>query len=69
LRKRFRLRQKEFAMTNGPLRALLMILAVLAVAGCASDPRYKEGLNWVVSQEQERQRLQAQGFPQYSFGE
>lgn len=56
-------------MTNGPLRALLMILAVLAVAGCASDPRYKEGLNWVVSQEQERQRLQAQGFPQYSFGE
>ena len=50
-------------------RVLLMVLALLALAGCASDPRYKQGLSWVVSQEEERQRLQAQGFPQYSFGE
>jgi len=49
-------------------RILLIALALLAFAGCASDPRYKEGLSWVVWQEQERQRLQAQGFPQYSFG-
>jgi hypothetical protein len=47
---------------------LLLAVLVLGSAGCASDPRYKEGLNWVVSQEQERQRLQAQGFPQYGFG-
>ena len=47
-------------------KILLMTLALLALSGCASDPRYKEGMNWVVSQEQERQRLQAQGFPQYS---
>jgi hypothetical protein len=45
-----------------------MVLALLALAGCASDPRYKQGLGWVVSQEEERQRLQAQGFPQYGFG-
>ena len=44
----------------------LTILALLA--GCASDPRYKQGLEWVAWQEQERQRLTAQGFPQYGPG-
>jgi uncharacterized lipoprotein len=48
---------------------ILLASMVLGIAGCASDPRYKQGLEWVVSAEQERQRLQAQGFPQYSFGE
>jgi hypothetical protein len=43
-----------------------MTLALLALAGCASDPRYKTGQNWVAEQEQERRMLQAQGFPQYS---
>ena len=47
--------------------ALAAALTVLVLAGCASDPRYKEGVGWVVWQEQERQRLQAQGFPQYNF--
>jgi hypothetical protein len=47
--------------------ALAAALAVLVLAGCASDPRYKEGVGWVVWQEQERQRLQAQGFTQYGF--
>ena len=55
-------------MSHFPSRIVLLVLALLALAGCASDPRYKEGLNWVVSQEEERQRLQAQGFPQYGFG-
>ena len=47
-------------------RILLLAFALLALAGCASDARYKSGQSWVVQQEQERQRLQAQGFPQYS---
>jgi hypothetical protein len=46
--------------------ALAAALAALVLAGCASDPRYNEGVAWVVWQEQERQRLQAQGFPQYN---
>ncbi len=47
----------------------LVILALLAagVAGCASDPRYKEGLNWVLWQEAERKRLNDAGFPQYNW--
>jgi hypothetical protein len=50
-----------------PIRAALATaLAALVLAGCASDPRYNEGVSWVVWQEQERQRLQAQGFPQYN---
>jgi hypothetical protein len=62
------LREKELPMSTVIARALPVVLALLTLAGCASDPRYKEGLNWVLWQEQERQRLQAQGFPQYSFG-
>lgn len=46
---------------------LAAVCAVLILAGCASDPRYKEGLGWVQWQEAERARLQAQGFPQYNF--
>jgi hypothetical protein len=49
-------------------RTLLMTIALVTVAGCASDPRYKQGLDWVTYQEEERKRLQAQGFPQYSPG-
>jgi hypothetical protein len=47
--------------------ALAAALALLALAGCASDPRYNEGVGWVTWQEQERQRLEAQGFPQYNW--
>lgn len=43
------------------------ILLALALGGCASDPRYREGLAWVQWQEAERARLEAQGFPQFSF--
>jgi len=47
----------------------LVILALLAVglAGCAADPRYKQGLEWVQWNEQEKKRLNDAGFPQYNF--
>lgn len=49
-------------------RALLAcILSLLVLGGCASDPRFKEGLGWIQWQEAERARLEAQGFPQYTF--
>jgi hypothetical protein len=48
------------------VRVVLSLIAFGVLAGCASDPRHSKGLNWVVEQQQERARLQAQGFPQYS---
>jgi hypothetical protein len=45
---------------------LLVALALSGVAGCASDPRYQQGLEWVVSAEAERKRLNDAGFPQYN---
>jgi uncharacterized lipoprotein len=46
--------------------ALAAALAMLVLAGCASDPRYNQGVNWVTSQEAERKRLNDAGFPQYT---
>ncbi len=52
------------------MKTLMRLLAIAAVvatlAGCASDPRYGQGMQWVVDQQAERTRLQSQGFPQYS---
>jgi hypothetical protein len=45
--------------------ALAATLAVIVLAGCAGQP--SNGVEIVVWQEQERQRLQAQGFPQYNL--
>jgi hypothetical protein len=45
---------------------ILMLLAA-GLAGCASDPRYKQGIEWVQWQEAERARLNAAGFPQYNW--
>ena len=47
----------------------LVILTLLAggLAGCASDPRYKQGLEWVQWNEQEKKRLNDAGFPQYNW--
>ncbi len=45
--------------------ALAAALALAVLAGCAGRPT--NGVEIVVWQEQERQRLQAQGFPQYNF--
>jgi hypothetical protein len=51
----------------------IVLLAVLAagvsgIAGCASDPRYQQGLEWVLWNEAERKRLDDAGFPQYTHG-
>jgi hypothetical protein len=48
-----------------PRAALAAALVLLALAGCASDPRYQQGIEWVVSQEAEKKRLDDAGFPQY----
>ncbi len=48
-------------------RTLLIGVLLAIVSGCASDPRYRMGVTWVEEQEAERRRLQAQGFPQYSY--
>jgi ABC-type glycerol-3-phosphate transport system substrate-binding protein len=45
------------------LLAWLAAAAVLALAGCASSG---DAAGWITWQEQERERLQRQGFPQYS---
>lgn len=49
------------------VRIVLAAVAAATLAGCASDPRRAEGLQWVVAQQQERATLQAQGFPQYNL--
>lgn len=50
------------------LRTLVFLgLVAATLGGCASDPRYKHGIEWVQWQEAERQRLQAAGFPQYNW--
>jgi hypothetical protein len=49
-----------------PVRAALAAtLAVLVLAGCAGLP--SNAVPIVVWQQQERDRLQAMGFPQYNF--
>jgi uncharacterized lipoprotein len=48
-------------------KAILAVLALGVLAGCAADPRYKQGLEWVQWQESERRRLTAEGFPQYNW--
>lgn len=47
-------------------KAVLLALALGVLAGCASDPRYRQGLEWVQSNEMEKRRLNAAGFPQYN---
>lgn len=51
----------------GRIRAALAALAVIVLSGCASSGRPSEGVEIVVWQEQQRQRLEAQGFPQYNW--
>jgi uncharacterized lipoprotein len=64
---RARTSRKVFAVLSSLTKSLLAAAVVAAtLAGCASDPRYKEGVAWVQSNEAEKKRLQAQGFPQYN---
>jgi hypothetical protein len=52
---------------SSPILSIILAIVVLGIlGGCASDPRYKEGIAWVQWQEAERHRLQAAGFPQYN---
>jgi len=54
---------------SGRIALLFVLASVLAgLSGCASDPRYKEGLDWVLSNEAEKKRLDDAGFPQYGHG-
>mgnify|MGYP001565469802 CR=1 FL=1 len=48
------------------LRLALLAFVVVNLTACAAGPRQSQGLTWVVEQQAERQRLQAQGFPQYA---
>jgi hypothetical protein len=48
---------------RGLRAALAGALALLALAGCADRPSM--GVQWALEQEEQRQRLEAQGFPQY----
>jgi hypothetical protein len=41
--------------------------ALGVLGGCASDPRFREGIAWVSYNEAEKARLDSQGFPQYNF--
>lgn len=51
------------------MRIVALLLLAGALAGCASDPRYAQGLEWVTWNEREKARLQALGFPQYEAGD
>lgn len=46
---------------------VILSLVAAGFAGCAADPRYKQGLEWVQWNESEKARLDAAGFPQYNF--
>jgi uncharacterized lipoprotein len=54
--------------STSAVKAILAAVALGVLAGCASDPRYSQGLEWVQSNEAEKRRLQAAGFPQYNDG-
>jgi hypothetical protein len=57
---------KHRSSSYSTLKTVVAIIALSLLSGCASDPRYKEGIAWVQWQEAEKQRLQAAGFPQYN---
>jgi hypothetical protein len=46
--------------------ALAAALLLIVLTGCASDHRSGQAVDWVVSQEAEKKRLNDAGFPQYT---
>ena len=59
---------QSYRLFTSAVKAILAAVALGVLAGCASDPRYSQGLEWVQSNEAEKKRLQAAGFPQYNDG-
>lgn len=57
---------KHRASSRSALKTLMALVAFTILGGCASDPRYSQGVEWVQWQEAERKRLEAAGFPQYN---
>ncbi|MFO1364437.1 MAG: hypothetical protein U1F45_18610 [Burkholderiales bacterium] len=55
-------------MRARPALTTSLVLALALAAGCAGDPRYEQGLEWVQWNEQQKARLEAEGFPQYTGG-
>jgi hypothetical protein len=58
---------EDLDMRTFARRLVPALLALAALAGCASDPRYNKGVDWVVSEAAEKRRLNDAGFPQYSY--
>jgi len=52
---------------NALSKIVILTLVTAGLAGCAADPRYKQGIEWVQWNEMEKARLDAAGFPQYNF--
>jgi hypothetical protein len=57
---------KRRSTARSTLKIAIAIVAFSTLGGCASDPRYSQGVEWVQWQEAERKRLEAAGFPQYN---
>lgn len=53
-------------MKASRLACLALVLSL--AAGCTSDPRFKQGLEWVQWNEEQKKSLEAAGFPQYTGG-
>lgn len=55
-----------------PIGRVVMMMVLFAglgqLAGCASGPQSGEAVKWVSENEAQRQRLEADGFPQYIGG-
>jgi hypothetical protein len=54
------------AVATRVLRLAFVAAAAALMAGCAADPRRESGLAWVTEQAEERARLEAMGFPQFT---
>jgi hypothetical protein len=48
--------------------AFVLAAGLSGVAGCASDARFQQGLEWAQWNEAEKKRLDDAGFPQYTGG-
>jgi hypothetical protein len=43
-----------------------LLAATIFAAGCASDPRYQQGTQWITENEAQKKMLNDMGFPQYN---